>query len=398
MQESINRDLDKLVRPEMRLLHRSRSVFQVCGYTGLALAVLVALTLATRMGLSLVIMGALINAAVLTFFGLVMATKIITREEQIIYYHHEIAVMGVAMLLLWLLHQPALPYVDVTILGLGVFLSSGRVGCFMVGCCHGRPYRWGVCYRQEHADAGFTPYYVDVRLFPIQLVESLWVLAVVIVGSYFIIRRDPPGTALAWYVVSYDLGRFFFEFMRGDPARPYACGFSQPQWISVILLWCVAVPEIVGALPLHRWHLAAAAALTLAMIAIAVKRRVDRIDRFHLFHPRHVKEIAEIINVIEPAGDPLPNWRWTVFDKPDSTHHKIRVGCTSQGVRVSASTIRLGRESIEHFALSHVDRGMTEEAARGLAQIILRLRKSDNAGRIFKGNASIFHVLIRQAA
>ena len=70
-----------------------------------------------------------------------------TGEERIIYYRHEIAVMVVAALLLWLLRQPLLPYLDVTILGIGMFLTCGRMGCFMVGCCHGRPHDWGVCYR-----------------------------------------------------------------------------------------------------------------------------------------------------------------------------------------------------------------------------------------------------------
>src|SRR5262249_53815932 len=170
----LNSSFDNLVRPEIRVFRRSRPAFQVCGYTGLALAILVALALATRLGLSLVMMAALILAAVLTFFGLVMVTKIITGEERIIYYHHEIAVMVVAAFLLWLLRQPVLPYLDVMILGIGAFLVCGRVGCLMVGCCHGRPHRLGVCYREEHADAGFTPYFVGVRLFPGHAVDLLW--------------------------------------------------------------------------------------------------------------------------------------------------------------------------------------------------------------------------------
>src|SRR6266571_2237155 len=373
--EVFNNYLDKLVRPEVHVFHRSCSAFQFCGCIGLVLFTLLAMTLTLRMELSPCVTAVIILTSVLTFLGLVMATKIITGEERIIYYHHEIAVIALTGLLLWLLGRPVLPYLDGTILGVGLFLVCGRVGCLMVGCCHGKPYHWGVCYRQEHADSGFTPYYVDVRLFPVQVVESVWVLCAVIVGGYFVIRGDQPGTALAWYVVTYDLGRFSFEFMRGDAARPYVWGFSQPQWISVILLWCVAAAELVGTLPPHRWHLAAAAALTLAMMAIAIKRRVDRIDRFHLFHTRHVKEIAGIISVMERASDPLTNCRWTVFEKAASAHHEIRGGCTSRGVCVSASTMRLAGESIEHFALSQLDRGMSEETARSLAEIIVKLRK-----------------------
>jgi hypothetical protein len=161
----LNGGFDRLVHPEIRVYRRFRPAFQVCGYTGLALAVGLAMTMAMRLGLLPVVIAALILAAVLTFFGLVMATKIITGEERIIYYHHEIVVMVVVAFLLWLLRQPILPYLDLTILGVGAFLVCGRLGCFMVGCCHGRPHRWGVRYRKEHADAGFTFYFVGVRLF-----------------------------------------------------------------------------------------------------------------------------------------------------------------------------------------------------------------------------------------
>src|SRR5262249_7343149 len=164
----------------------------------------------------------------------------------IIYYHHEIAVMLAAMALLWLTSEPLLPFLDITILGIGAFLACGRIGCLMVGCCHGRPHHWGIRYKPEHAVAGFTPYYVGIVLFPIQLVESLWVAGVVIVGVLLIVNGSPAGSALAWYVVAYDLGRFFFEFMRGDPDRPYLWCFSQPQWISIVLMAFVVVAEQAG--------------------------------------------------------------------------------------------------------------------------------------------------------
>lgn len=79
--ESLNNYLDHLIRPEIRQCHNSWPAFQVCGYMGLALAVMLAMTLAAHLGLSLVTLAALILAAVLTFFGPVMATKIIMGEE-----------------------------------------------------------------------------------------------------------------------------------------------------------------------------------------------------------------------------------------------------------------------------------------------------------------------------
>jgi hypothetical protein len=48
--EALNRHLDKLVRPEVHMLRGARPAFQVCGYTGLALAVILTLILAPYLG------------------------------------------------------------------------------------------------------------------------------------------------------------------------------------------------------------------------------------------------------------------------------------------------------------------------------------------------------------
>src|SRR5437868_14939497 len=96
----INTCLDKFVRPEIHLLHMPRLAFHVCGYVGLLAAGVLAMSLVMALGLKPTVIAAIIFAAVLTFLGVVMATKIITGEEEIVYYHHEIAVMIAAALVL----------------------------------------------------------------------------------------------------------------------------------------------------------------------------------------------------------------------------------------------------------------------------------------------------------
>ncbi len=389
----LNRHLDKLVRLEMRLLHRPRPAFQVCGYTGLTLAIILSLILASVRGLSPVVIAALILAAVLTFFGLVMATKIITGEERIIYYHHEIAVMIVAALLLRLFGQPVLPYLDLTILCIGLFLVCGRIGCLMVGCCHGRPHRWGVCYRKEHADAGFTPYFVGVRIFPVQAVESLWVFCIVTTGVAFVLNGRPAGAALAWYVVTYDLGRFCFEFLRGDPDRSYLWGFSQPQWISLMLMCGVVWAETAGVLPFHLWHVVATACLALAMTAIVLARRFSGTARHRLLHPRHVREVAEALSLVPiRATGTKAAGQWTVLPRKNSI--PIHIGCTSLGIQISGGNVGGAAGGTYHYTLSCRDGGMTEETARILAGLILQLRQAISAGAFVKGNRNVFHLLL----
>src|SRR5262245_40710493 len=102
----VNSSFDKLIRLDTFILPKSWPAFQVCGYTGLALAVLLAMTLAINAGISLWVMVVIILASVATFFALVMLTKIITGEERIISYHHIITVTAVSALMLEALSQP----------------------------------------------------------------------------------------------------------------------------------------------------------------------------------------------------------------------------------------------------------------------------------------------------
>lgn len=384
--ETFNSRLDKLVRPDVLVFRRPCSAFQVCGYAGLTLAVLLAMILVIRAGLSAWVMVGIVGAAVLTFLGLVMLTKIITGEETITCYRHQIAVVLVTAGFLRLLHQPILPYLDVTVLGLGLFLAFGRLGCLMVGCCHGRPHGWGVCYRDEHASAGFTRHLVDVRLFPVQLGESLWVGGTVLVGSFFVLRGSQPGEALASCVIAYGLGRFCFEFLRGDPGRLYLWGFSEAHWTSLILMCGVIWAELKGVIPFQSWHATVTAGLVAAMIAVALRRRFRKTAKHQLLHPRHVKEVAEAIEAFH-----LPQYQMSPGIEPKS----VDLRCTSLGIRISASRTQSPAGHFQHYALSSKNYGMTEDIGRTLAGLILQLRHPLAASEIVRGRQGVFHLLIR---
>ncbi|MBL7200021.1 MAG: prolipoprotein diacylglyceryl transferase, partial [Anaerolineae bacterium] len=196
---TLNCGLDKVVRPRIRLLGSWIPAFQVCGGIGAALAALLGAALAAYQGLSPWMMVAIGLTAVSVLLGLTMVTKVISGEERIVNYHHQAGVLVVTAVLLRLGSYPLLPYLDVVMLGVGLFIACGRIGCLMMGCCHGRPHPWGVRYRQGHVAFGFAPTYVGVRLYPVQAVESLWLFCVVLGGSIAVLRDQPPGIALSWY-------------------------------------------------------------------------------------------------------------------------------------------------------------------------------------------------------
>ena len=165
-----NRLLDRVVRARVNLLGRPRSSFHVWGCSGLVSAILLGVFLVAIQDLSFWVLAAVSATGCLTFLALAMGTKIVTGEETLIYYHHEVGILLAAGVVLRLLEQPLLPYLEPTLLAVGMFLAWGRVGCLMVGCCHGRPHAWGVRYGPEHAADGFTSHLTGVRLFPI----SFW--------------------------------------------------------------------------------------------------------------------------------------------------------------------------------------------------------------------------------
>jgi len=284
--------LDHLVRPTFSSGRRRYSAYKICGYLGLTSAILLAVSLSLHRALSVWTMVGIVLVAVLSFVTLGMITKLITGEESYTCYHHQICVLLVTVALLSFQGEPVLPYLDVTILGLGMFLACGRVGCLMVGCCHGRPHHWGVRYREEHAAAGFPDFLVGVRLFPIQGVESIWVLDTVIVGSLLVLAGSAPGEALAWYIISYGTGRFYFEFLRGDRTRPYFVGFSEAQWTSLLLMGALLATESLGFVPFHLWHWFVVGAIGLTMILLSRRRAAETGRSLQALTPVQVRELA----------------------------------------------------------------------------------------------------------
>jgi hypothetical protein len=251
----------------------------------------------------------------------------------------------------------------------------------MVGCCHGRPAVWGVCYREEHAREGFESYLVGVRLLPIQLIESLWVLLIVIAGSVLVFTGAPPGSALALYVVAYDLGRFTFEFARGDSTRPYFAGFSEAQWISVALVVIVVVAEWVGFLPLSAWHTLVALALVLVMLGLALSRALRRSDEHLLLLPRHISELAGAI-------DTLPN---PARGSPDG----IRVHTTSQGLQISSAALTDEAGPVRCYTISRPGRTLSHRTAQSLLTSIGRLKHPGRPTEILFGDLGVYHLCIR---
>ncbi len=119
----------------------------------------------------------------------------------------------------------------------------GRIGCYLAGCCYGRPYSGTFGLKIVMDGDTYT-------LFPIQLLESL--LNVIIFLTLILLLRKFNGYALLCsYLLMYATVRFILEFFRGDELRGGAFFLSTSQWISLCLL-VVGVTTLIVLAAKHR--------------------------------------------------------------------------------------------------------------------------------------------------
>jgi hypothetical protein len=334
--------------------------------------------LVLHLGLSLWKAPVLALCAGVSFAVLAMTTKILLGVEKLVFYHQTIFILVVCGIVLWFTGQPVVSCLDVLILSIGAFHVCARIGCLLASCCHGKPSGFGVSYQAALTRNGFPLYLVGVRLFPIQLVESLWVLGITIGGTVFVLKGSRPGEALAWYIVAYAIGRFFFEFMRGDAERPYFRGFSEAQWTSLVLVYAVVWIEVAGIFAFHLSHAVGAAIVTVTIVALIVKRKLSDGDNHKLLLPAHIKELALAIDA----------------NRETNGAGKVKVRCTSLGLRISTSHIKTGKQDIDLYTLSLTRRELTAATARRLADLLLRLRPAAS-NELIRGKHGVFHLLVR---
>ncbi|MDX6769505.1 MAG: prolipoprotein diacylglyceryl transferase [Elusimicrobiota bacterium] len=134
------------------------------------------------------------------------------------------------------LYLPVADYV-VTALPLGHFF--GRLGCFLEGCCHGRPTSlpWAVTFTSPAA--GVADELLGVPVHPTQLYEAAGELGLFVFFGYWVLPRVRAaklryGTAFLGYTAAYSLLRFLVETLRGDDrGMLLSAALSPSQWLSL---------------------------------------------------------------------------------------------------------------------------------------------------------------------
>ncbi len=134
---------------------------------------------------------------------------------------------------------PVLAVLDVIAPAGALAQAITRVGCFLAGCCYGRP-----------APRAFGVVFMDplslgprgVPLYPAQLVESALLVALAFV-LYTTLRRGTTrvGDVFWWYVGGYGVIRFLVQFLRGDDADRLVLGLAHSQYAALMMIAVAAV-------------------------------------------------------------------------------------------------------------------------------------------------------------
>lgn len=147
-------------------------------------------------------------------------------------------------------------YLDLVIPQIALAQGFGRIGCFLAGCCYGKPTdsHFGVVFPVEAIAPSGIP------LIPTQLISAagdFLIFAVLLLLSNFAtdylkvrkgeeellgknavtkkLRFFQPLSMSGMYLILYGIGRFAIEFLRADPRRT-ALGLTSNQYVSIIFV------------------------------------------------------------------------------------------------------------------------------------------------------------------
>ena len=163
---------------------------------------------------------------------------------------------------------PLLPFADLAVPTLASGLMLTRIGCYLYGCDYGRPLddgapgfvksagtfpKWdtegypsfacdqnitGSPAYHHHLDEGWLAddAVSSLAVHPTQIYESAAGLVLFVFAVWLLTHRRFRGQVLVTVGALYGLWRFFIEYLRDDPERGFAFGFSTSQLISLALI------------------------------------------------------------------------------------------------------------------------------------------------------------------
>jgi phosphatidylglycerol:prolipoprotein diacylglycerol transferase len=102
---------------------------------------------------------------------------------------------------------------DICSPGVAIGQAIGRIGCFMMGCCYGKPttVAWGVVFTNPRSLAR-----LNIPLHPTQLYSSLSGFVIFVILMILTAKKKFKGQVLLWFLILHSASRLLIERFRGD--------------------------------------------------------------------------------------------------------------------------------------------------------------------------------------
>lgn len=141
----------------------------------------------------------------------------------------------------WFAKRHALPFLkigDVWAPAAALGQAIGRIGCFMAGCCYGKPTSafWGITFTDPDS---FAPR--GVPLHPTQIYASLGGLAVFAILALLSRKKKFDGQVLLWFLILHSTVQLFLERFRGDDRGLFLNSQMTPSQLLATLTLMAAV-------------------------------------------------------------------------------------------------------------------------------------------------------------
>lgn len=112
--------------------------------------------------------------------------------------------------------------------------ALGRVGCFMAGCCYGKPTDvfWGVTFSHPQS---LAPLHTFIH--PTQLYSSFSGIIIFIITMILSTKKKFQGQVFLWFLILHSTGRLLIERFRGDD-RGFILGseLTVTQLVTMLIL------------------------------------------------------------------------------------------------------------------------------------------------------------------
>jgi phosphatidylglycerol---prolipoprotein diacylglyceryl transferase len=128
-----------------------------------------------------------------------------------------------------------LSLLDAASLALLMGESVGRLGCSAYGCCWGKPSNSHFVvryYDMETKVLRLNSELKGVGLIPIQIITSIYCLAILVVSLFLIPKIHYAGYLMGMVVFFHGLGRFVIDYFRGDDLGTVLKRFSLSSFIA----------------------------------------------------------------------------------------------------------------------------------------------------------------------